>query len=269
MKQSILIAMTVLLFTGCMPQSTPQPPQAACLNSAQLSNYGYDSLARVANLLREDKKNIDTFDGFISAMKVTVNNYATMIKSSVYISNVVRFLPIPYAGEISNTTKLISKTALHLSVAADALDHYKKSSASFLDSFNKLSPNAAPPAELARLATFADSVLLRDARNLQVSLKQISESTGMMAATTQSIADALDTTGNYFSQAKSYVGFSKTSVTASASDKTKVNENRNSINARMIQLNQKITLLEQSGDTNRLNIEKARIYTDLAVQLNQ
>jgi hypothetical protein len=91
----------------------------------------------------------------------------------------------------------------------------------------------------------------------------------MMAATTQSIADALDTTGNYFSQAKNYVGFSKAPETASTSDKTKVNENRNSINAKMIQLNQKITLLEHSADTNRLNIEKARIYTDLAVQLSQ
>lgn len=269
MKQSILIAMAILLFAGCTPQPTPQQAQAPCITRAQLNSYSYDSLARVANSLREDKKNIDTFDGLIGAMKVTVHNYADMIKSSITISNVVKFLPIPYAGEISNTTKLISKSALHLNVATDALDRYKKSAAAFLDSFEKLNPATAQPADLARLATFADSVLVHDARDLQVSLKQISASTEMMAATTQSIANALDTTGNYFNQAKSFVGFSKGTQTASASDKTKVTENKNSMNARMIQLNQKIALLQHSADTNRLNIEKAHIFTDLALQLDQ
>ena len=268
MKKTIFLAMAVLLFWGCTPQVAT--PSRACLSSTQLSAYGYDSLARVANLLREDKKNIDTFDGFIGAMKVTVHNYADMIKSSVYISNVVRFLPIPYAGEISNTTKLISKTALHLNVAADALDRYKKSSASFLDSFEKLNPATAKPADLAKLAAFADSQLLHDAQELELALQQISSSTATMAATTQSISNALETTGNYVNNVKSFVGFSQTSATTiSSSDKVKVHESQNSINTKMLLLNQKIVALEHSADTYRLNIEKARIYTELAVQLDQ
>ncbi|MDD5052570.1 MAG: hypothetical protein PHO27_07565 [Sulfuricurvum sp.] len=266
MKRSIILAMTLVLFSGCMPEPTPTP-QKACMSSAQLSSYSYDYLSRVAKMLREDKKNIDTFEGFITAMKVTVDNYADMIKSSVYISNVVRFLPIPYAGEVSNTTKLISKTALHLNVAAVALDRYKKSSATFLDRFDKLNRTTAQPEDLAKLATYADSELLSDARDLQIALQKISSSTATMAATTQGISDALDTTGNYVNQAKSYVGFQASAV--STSDKTKVSENRNSINAKMGQLNQKIASLENSADMHRLNIEKAHIYADLAVQLNQ
>ncbi len=264
MKRSLIAAIVLVMFTGCMPQPTVQQPQKACMSAAQLNAYGYDHLEKVAKLLREDKKNIESFEGFISAMKGTVDSYAQMIKSSVYISNVVRFLPIPYAGEVSNTTKLISKTVLNLGGAASALNKYKNSSEYFLSSFDKLNRSNTSAAEISKLAVYADSKLLNDAKNLENALKEISASTEMMAATTQSIADALDTTGNYMNQAKIFVGLSQ----PSGDDKSTVVQNRNSINTRMIQLNQKITSLEKSGESHRFNIAKARTYSELAVEID-
>lgn len=268
MKPMILYIFVILFFGGCVPEPTPQQPQQpqkACMSAAQLNAYGYDHLEKVAKLLRDDKKNIESFEGFISTMKGTVDNYADMIKSSVYISNVVRFLPIPYAGEVSNTTKLVSKTVLNLGGAASALNKYKNSSDTFLTSFEKMNRSSVSGAEISKLAVFADTKLLSDARELENSLKDISMSTAAMAATTQSISDALDTTGNYVNQAKTMVGFSQ----PANDDKTKVVQNRNSINARMIQLNQKIAALEKSGDSHRYNIAKARVYSELAVQLEK
>lgn len=265
MKRSIVLASALLMLGGCVPEPTPQQPQKACMSAAQLNAYGYDHLEKVAKLLREDKKNIETFEGFINAMKGTVDNYADMIKSSVYISNVVRFLPIPYAGEVSNTTKLISKTVLNLGGAASALNKYKNSTEYFLSNFDKLNRSNASAAEISMLAVYADTKLMTDAKTLENSLKEISESTEMMAATTQSISDALDTTGNYVNQAKNLVGLSQ----PGGNDKSTVVQNRNSINARMIQLNQKIASLEKSGQSHRYNIAKARIYSELAVQLEK
>lgn len=266
MKQILFIAVTAFTFIGCTPQNTPEPTKG-CLTQQQLNRYSYEALSNVAALLREDKKNIDTFDGFIGAMKLTVNNYSDMIKSSVYISNVVRFLPIPYSGEISNTTKLISKTALDLNGASEALDRYKKSSTDFLDTFGKLDPKTATSLELANLASYADTKLLKDAQNLELSLHKISESTTVMAATAQSISDALDTTGGYLSHAKSLVGFSTQQDTSSL-DKTKVAQSKNSISTKILQLNQKVSALEHSADSYRLNIEKAHIYSDLSLGLS-
>jgi hypothetical protein len=241
------------------------PAQKPCMTATALNVYGYDYLARVAKLLREDKKNIESFDGFINAMKGTVDSYANMVKSSVYISNIVRFLPIPYAGEVSNTTKLISKTVLNLGGAASALNRYKNSSDSFLERFDKLNRTNATAEDISQLAVYADTKLLTDAKDLENSLKEISSSTAMMAATTQSIADALDTTSGYVNQAKIYAGLSQ----PERGDMSIVVQNRNSINTRMIQLNQKIVSLEKSGQTHRYNIAKARIYSELAVQLEQ
>jgi hypothetical protein len=266
MKPLILYIGIVLFLGGCTTQpEPPTQPQKACLSASQLNAYGYDHLERVAKLLREDKKNIESFEVFINAMKGTVDSYAQMIKSSVYISNVVRFLPIPYAGEVSNTTKLISKTVLNLGGAASALNRYKTSTDTFLAGFDKLNRSTAKAADISKLAVYADTKLLNDANDLEASLKEISSSTTMMAATTQSIADALDTTGGYVNQAKNFVGISK----PSSDDKSTVDQNRNSINTRMIQLNQKIVSLEKSGQSHRYNIAKARIYSELSVQLEQ
>jgi hypothetical protein len=269
MKRSLILAMGLAMFGGCAQQPTPPPPQKACMSSTQLNAYGYDHLEKVAKLLREDKKNIESFEVFINAMKGTVDNYADMIKSSLYISNVVRFLPIPYAGEVSNTTKLISKTVLNLGGAASALNRYKNSTDTFLVNFDKLNRSSVSGAEISKLASYADTKLLADAKGLENSLNEISESTAMMAATTQTITDALDTTGNYVNQAKSFMGLSQSQPQPSGEEKAKVVQSRNSINTRVGQLNQKITALEKSGESHRYNIAKARIYSELAVQLEK
>jgi len=264
MKRTAFAAAVLLMLGGCGQQPAPGP-QKACMNAAQLNGYGYDHLEKVARLLREDKKNIASFELFINTMKGTVDNYSDMIKSSVYISNVVRFLPVPYAGEVSNTTKLISKTVLNLGGAASALNRYKNSSDTFLAGFDKLNRANLNAADISKLAAYADTKLLNDARILEDSLNEISTSTEMMAATTQSISDALDSTGAYVDQAKSFIGLSQ----PGGDDKNKVVQNRNTINARMAQLNQKIVSLEKSGQANRYNIAKARIYSELALQLEQ
>lgn len=263
-KRTIAAAAVLLMLGGCTQQPAPGP-QKACMSAAQLNEYGYEHLEKVAKQLREEKKNIASFELFINAMKGTVDNYADMIKSSVYISNVVRFLPVPYAGEVSNTTKLISKTVLNLGGAASALNRYKNSSDTFLAGFDKLNRANLNAADISKLAVYADTKLLSDARALEDSLNEISSSTAMMAATTQSIADALDSTTAYVDQAKSFVGLSQ----PGGDDKNKVAQSRTSINTRMAQLNQKIVSLEKSGQTNRFNIAKARIYSELALQLEQ
>jgi len=262
MKPFIFSLVTILFLGGCVPQPSTSSPKS-CMNSTQLNSYSYEYLSRVAKLLREDKKNISSFEIFINALKGSVDGYSQMIKSSVYISNAVRYLPIPYAGEVSNSTKLISKTILNLGGAAKALDQYKKSSDTFLENFDKLSPTRAKSSEITKVAIYADTQLLTDANNLQIALKEISSSTAMMAAITQTIADTLDTTSGYLNQAKSWAGLSQ----PAADDSAKVLQNHTSMNARIAQLNQKIGSLEHSGETHRRNIEKALIYSELALQL--
>lgn len=259
-----LLLLLALLITGCTaPQPVPVAP-ANCISSTQLTAYSYDYLARVSTGMRADARNLEDFGRFIAATKGTVNDYSNTIQSSAYLSNAVRYLPIPYAGEISNVTKLVANSVIHLNAAGVALDRYKKSNASFLAAYDKLNRTSATPAELAKLSAYADTTVMSDARELQSALQKISSSTAMMAATAQSFTNALDTTGGYLNQAKSFVG-----LQPGTTDKVKVSESRDSFNAKLAQLNQKIASLENSADTHSQNIAKARTYAELAMQVQK
>lgn len=259
----IIFLLLVLLMAGCTPPQPAPVSSAKCLNARQLTAYSYDQLSRVAAGMRSDSHSLDDFGGFITALKGTVNDYSGTIQSSTYLSNAVRYLPIPYAGEVSNVTKLVANTLIHLNTAAVTLDRYKKSSTAFLAAFDKLNRSSATPAELAKLSAYADTTLMNDARELQSALQKISSSTATMAATAQSISNALDTTSGYFNQAKSLVG-----LQPGSNDKVQVTASRDTFNARLALLNQKIVSLENSADTHRQYLSKARTYADLAMQID-
>jgi len=265
MRQYLFLLSALLLITGCAPQPISCPPQAKkekCYNAQQLNQYSYEHLSKVAMLMRQDAKKIDEFSGYISAIKGSVNDYAQIIRSSVYLTNVVRYLPIPYAGEASSITKVVSNTLLNLNGAAVSLDRYQKSSTVFLESFDRLDRNTATSTQLAKLASYADTVVINDAEALQDSLQGISSSASTLAATTQSISNAISTGGDYLNQAKSFVG-----MKASANEEEKLKASGTSFHAKLALLSQKICALENSAQTHRGNVLKARTYAELAQQL--
>lgn len=267
LKSSLFCIFIVFIFTGCAP--TPTPPSLAtksCINTDKLNIYGFNHLEQVAKTLREEKENTKSFEISMFLLNKTVNEHTDMLKSSAQISNVARFLPIPYAGEVCTATKLISKTALNLGIAATAFNEYKTSSNKFLDEFDKLNRTTATSADISKLAIYGDTKVLGDARNLELSLKDISASVSAMTCTMQSITDTLETTNGYMTQMKNYVSM-KNEV--SVEDKNKLQKNRSTMVTALTQLNQKIGLLEKSGQSYRYNIAKARVFSELALELGK
>lgn len=263
MRQYLFIISAALLITGCVPQPSPCPEPSQkekCYTAQQLNQYSYEHLSKVAALMRQDSKKIDEFSGFITAIKGSVNDYAQIIRSSVYLTNVVRYLPIPYAGEASSITKVVSNTLLNLNGAAVSLDRYQKSSAAFLENFDKLDPRSVTSAQLVKLSVYADTVVINDAETLQDSLQGISSSASTLAASTQSISNAINTGGDYLNQAKSFVGIK-------ANEEEKVKASGTSFHAKLSLLSQKISALENSAHTHRANVLKARTYAELAQKL--
>lgn len=259
--RTVWILGTVLLLAGCAP-TAPSTPSQNCLSAAQLNGYSYDHLARLASHLRDEKRSIEDFSGLIGAMKGSVNNYADVIESSTYLSNVVRALPIPYAGEVYGFTKIVGGTLLNLNTAAVALDRYQKSSSSFLAEFDKLDRSTATSAQLAKLSSYADTTFMSDAHELESALQKISASATALASAAQSVSNAMETTSGYLNQAKTLVG-----LKPATNDKSKAQSGRDTLNSRLAQLSQKISVLENSAQSHRRDIGKARTYAELSLQL--
>lgn len=264
MKSPLLFIFIALVFGGCTQSLTPLVSTKSCISADKLNTYGFNHLEQVAKTLKEERQNNKSFEISMFLLNKTVTDYSDMFKSSAQISNVARFLPIPYAGEVCTTTKLISNTALSLGQTANAYKQYKISSNTFLDEFDKLNRATATSVEISRLAIYGDTKLLTSARTLELSLKDVSESTATMASTMQSISEALETTNGYVNNMKNYVGINKE---VSADDKEKVAKNRSTMLSTMTQFNQKVVLLEKSGQSYRYNIVKARVFSELALEL--
>jgi hypothetical protein len=255
----IFLTVVVFFFGGCTGQPT------SCISKQELVSKSYSELSLVAKSIKEQEKPMDDFATFIGIMKNYVSDYSNTIEASAYLSNALRVLPIPYAGEVSNATKLVSNSLVHLNNTATALHKYRESSAIFLQRYNQLGEKPTPKA-LAELSSYADSTLIVDALNLEGNMVQISKTTEALVTATQIISTTSTTALNYLGKAKSLLGGGSEEV--SLEEKNIITKSKDGFKSNLVQLNNHINMLKNSAMFNRQGIAKARVISDLAVEVD-
>ncbi len=254
----IFLILVVFFIGGCTGQPT------ACVSKQELINKSYDELGVVAKSIKNQETSMNEFSTFVGIMKNYVSDYSKTIQASAYFSNALRVLPIPYAGEISNATKLVSNSLVNLNNTATAINSYKQSSSNFIKGYNQLNPNSTP-SEIAKLAKYADDKLIIDALKLEGNMEQISKTTEALVSVTQMVSNSSSSAFDYLGKAKSLLGNDEV---IPLEDKNKIAKSSDGFKASLIQLNNHISSLKNSAITNRQNISKARVISDLAVELD-
>ncbi|MDD2698231.1 MAG: hypothetical protein PHF17_05440 [Arcobacteraceae bacterium] len=255
----IFLVLLVLIFQGCGEQ---QPK--LCISQQELVSKSYSELSVVAKSIKEQESAMSDFAKFIDIMKSYVSDYSNTIQASAYFSNALRVLPIPYAGEVSNATKLVSNSLVTLNNTASALHKYRESSAIFIKEYNQLGENPTPSA-LAELSKYADNTLIIDALALQGEMEQISKTTEGLLTATQIISTTSTTALNYLGKAKSLLGGTEE---ITVEDKEAIAKSKDGFKSNLAQLNTHINMLKNSAMLNRQGIAKARVISDLAVEVN-
>jgi hypothetical protein len=255
----IFLVLLVLIFQGCGEQ---QPK--LCISQQELVSKSYSELSVVAKSIKEQESAMSDFAKFIDIMKSYVSDYSNTIQASAYFSNALRVLPIPYAGEVSNATKLVSNSLVTLNNTASALHKYRESSAIFIKEYNQLGENPTPSA-LAELSKYADNTLIIDALTLQGEMEQISKTTEGLLTATQIISTTSTTALNYLGKAKSLLGGIEE---ITVEDKEAIAKSKDGFKSNLAQLNTHINMLKNSAMLNRQGIAKARVISDLAVEVN-
>jgi len=256
--QYIFLILMVFLFGGCTGQPTP------CVSQKELVSKSYSELSLVAKSIKTEEKAMGDFATFIGIMKNYVSDYSTTIEASAYLSNALRVLPIPYAGEVSNATKLVSSSLVNLNNTATALHKYRESSANFLAKYNQLGENPTPKS-LAGLSAYADNTLIVDALSLQGNMEQISKTTNGLLTAVEIISSTSSTTLQYLGKAKSFLGGSEEVSTV---EKDTLEKSKNGFKSNLTQLNNHTNMLKNSAMFNRQTIAKARVIADLAVEVD-
>ncbi|KIM05245.1 MAG: hypothetical protein KN64_04300 [Sulfurovum sp. AS07-7] len=253
----------LFLFQGCVAQQSQLSSQS--ISKQELIEKSHYELSIVAKSIHEQESAMSDFARFIDIMKSYVNDYSNTIQASAYFSNALRVLPIPYAGEVSNATKLVSNSLVNLNNTASALDKYRYSSVNFLNGYNQLGRNPNPMA-LAQLSSYADNFLIIDALNLQANMEKIGKTTEGLLTATQIISTSSTVASSYLDKAKSFLGMQEE---VSVEEKEALAKSKDGFKANLTQLNNHINMLKNSAMLNRQGIAKARVISDLAVEVDR
>jgi len=265
-----LSILAILLVQGCIEkQSTITLPANTnistkkCISEQELFKKSYTELAKVAHSIKKEKATLNEFKDFVSIMKHYVNDYASVIEASSYFTQALRILPIPYAGEVANATRIISSSLVTLNETASTLEKYQKSSANFLNGFNQLKQKPTLPA-LEQLSQYADNVLIVNSLELQSNMKKMGKTTENLLYVNNLIADASTSTSSFFDNIKNFVGMSP-----SQREKELIEDSDSEFKSKLSELNHHITVLKNSATINRQSIAKSRVISDLAVEVNR
>ena len=258
MVHSLFLVFILLFLGGC----TNQQP-TLCISQEALLSKSHTELSLVAQSIKEQEKAMEDFATFIEIMKEYVSDYSKTIETSAYLSNLLRVLPIPYAGEVSNATKLVASNLVTLNNTATALRKYKESSSIFLNQYNQLGTNPIPQ-KLVQLARYGDNTLITDALYLEGNMEQIAKTTEGILLISHIITTASSTTLAYLEKAKSFLG-NKQEI--SIEEKNRLTQSKNSFQSNLVELNKGILMLKNSGMIHRQTISKAKVIAELAIEI--
>lgn len=207
-KLSILTLGFFLLFSfcGCSTKS-PAPPQG--FTTQELLLKAYATHTSISNTLKEEQKSISSLLLAVSATQTLVGDYSVFLTQSAQISSVTRFLPLPYAGEISNTTKLISTSLVTLNNASRDIDSYHKALKNYLDSVDHYS--ASPTLEALMILQEKGNTFLVKAKDMELSLIKISHLLQTFSTFTRSIGVVLEKQQSLANEAKTLFGLTQAS----------------------------------------------------------
>jgi len=266
----ILSILIIFITQGCVEKqsslSLPTNTTISATNSIsekELFQKSYAELSHVALSITKEKATLNEFKDFVGIMKHYVNDYANVIETSSYFTQALRILPIPYAGEVANATRIISSSLITLNETASALEKYQRSSSNFLNGFNQLKNKATLPA-LEKLSQYADNVLIVNALDLQTNMKKMGKTTENLLYVNTLISDASNSTSSFFDRVKNFVGMSPTER-----EKELVKDSDSQFKSKLYQLNKHISILKNSASINRQSIAKSRVISDLAVEVSQ
>lgn len=255
----IFIVVFALFIQGCQQQPN------LCISEKELVAKSYGELTLVAKSIKEQEKSMNEFATFIDIMKNYVSDYSKTIEASAYLSNALRVLPIPYAGEVSTVAKLLSHSVVNLNDAATALHNYRQTSTIFLKKYDQLKEEPSSSAILD-LSTYADNTLIIDALSLERNMEQISKTTQALVAAVHFVASTSSSAMQYLGKVESlFGGDEKTSL----KDQDALVKSKNGFQANLVQLNKHIKTLQNSAMAHRQGIAKARVISDLAVEVRK
>lgn len=242
-------------------QELSQTPR---LTAAELAARNRKLLGDLAGQVKTQRQTMTDFSGFVSWLSSSLDGYNKYLQASAVAANLIKILPIPYAGQASMFTKFAAQGVASLNTTSAAITKYLGTSQQFLVRHEALEKNPQPsPADISALAKFADEQLLKETADVQHRLASTSDLSTSVLAFLEGVNGYLSSADQYWAKTKAFM----TRNEDAAKEKGYLATSINGLRDRAGSFNKRLQTFNDLSRKNDPLVRTVRVYDGLAAEL--
>ncbi len=254
MKSIIFSILAIFLFAGCAVNEQPKN----CFDKSRLEQKEYDSLKNANASLATFKTEYAEMSSYINFLNSYTAEYSKYISAASTASIVIKYMPIPYAGQISSSAAFGAKMTALASAASKSVSKLNTSSIEFdmrLTAY-EVSKN---PQKLQEARKYASTVLQNDLEEAKQSLIRLKDGAAGLMAVSMAISQYCNSGDQLLSKA--------TSLFSSKSDTDKRAQIDNTMKSKTESFDKRMTKVTTSFESTKGYIKNADTYGALSDEL--
>ncbi|MBI5483002.1 MAG: hypothetical protein HY888_00890 [Deltaproteobacteria bacterium] len=234
-----------------------------CISVDLLRQKKTQRLKEIATDVRQQRKTVEDFQGFVTWMSANLAGYNKYIQTGSYAAVAARMLPIPYAGQASIFTKFLTQFTISLNSASLSINNYLGTSLKYIEMVDTIDP-AGPidQKSVDDLSAFADQQLIKDMYEAQNRLTAVSDLASGALSFLQSLNNFVSGTDEYWNKMKG--AFRKD---IDPKEKSYISESTSNLKTRAAIFNSRLKSFEELGKKQTTAVKSLAVYDELNAEL--
>lgn len=254
MRNVIFSVLALFLFAGCAVSEQPKN----CFDKAKLEQREYDALKNARSSLSTFKTEYSEMASYINFLNAYTAEYSKYISAASTASLVIKYMPIPYAGQISSSAAFGTKMTALASNASKSVGKLSVSAAEF-DAKLTAYETTKSSQKLQEARKYASAVLQNDLEEAKLSLVRLKDGAAGLIAVSMAISQYYSSGDQLLSKA--------TSIFSDKSESDKRAQNDNALKVKTEGFDKRLTKVTASFEGIKGHIKSAETYGALSDEL--
>ncbi len=254
MKNIIFSLLALFIFGGCAVSEQPKN----CFDKTRLEQREYDALKNARASLATFKTEYGEMSSYINFLNAYTAEYSKYISAASTASLVIKYMPIPYAGQISSSAAFGTKMTALASNASKSVLKLNTSAAEF-DSKLAAYETTKNSQKLQEARKYASTVLQNDLEEAKLSLIRLKDGAAGLIAVSMAISQYYSSGDQLLSKA--------TSMFSDKSENDKRAQSDNALKAKTEGFDKRLTKVTASFEGIKGHIKSADTYGALSDEL--
>ncbi len=254
MKNIVFLLLALFIFAGC---AVNEPPKN-CFDKTRLEQKEYNALKNIQASLASFKTEYNEMSSYINFLNAYTAEYSKYISAASTASQVIKYMPIPYAGQISSSASFGAKITALASSASKSAMRLNTSIAEF-DSKISAYEMTKNHQKLQEARKYASTTLQNDLEEAKLNLLKLKDGAAGLIAVSSAISQYYSSGDQLLSKA--------TSIFSDKSENDKRAQSDNALKVKTEGFDKRLTKVIASFEGVKGYIKSADTYGALSDEL--